>query len=222
MARIPYRIVDTRGSRSFPFGDPHPFLEEGTSSADVVVVIGTDPDPVMTTVGAASVVLVELGTECLGVHTGEGAGQEGSNILGFARYRVGDDPPSNLVELVHQPQTEPEARATAKALFEQAGFQVAECRDSAGRILDRLIRPYWNAALTALDEGLATAEDMDTTVKLGLGYPAGPIELLERSGLHHHHDVTAALFETYGTRHYAPARRAVVAKARARKADADG
>ena len=53
-------------------------------------------------------------------------------------------------------------------------------------------------ALRQLDEGLATAVDMDTTLKLGLGYPQGPIELLERSGLHHHYDVTEALFEATG------------------------
>ena len=49
---------------------------------------------------------VELTTECLGVHTGEDAGQEGSNMLGFARYRNGDDPPSNLIELVRQPNSD--------------------------------------------------------------------------------------------------------------------
>ena len=95
-----------------------------------------------------------------------------------------------------------------------AGFQVSVCADFAGRILDRLIRPYYNEALAKLDEGLASASDMDLTVKLGLGYPEGPIELLERTGLHHHHDVTKALFEVYGTKHYAPARRAKVAKQR--------
>ena len=72
-----------------------------------------------------------------------------------------------------------------------------------------------NVMVRAADGLLSlTATDMDLTVKLGLGYPEGPIELLERTGLHHHHDVSKALFEVYGTRHYAPARRAVVAKRR--------
>ena len=105
----------------------------------------------------------------------------------------------------------------ARSILEAAGLQVAVCADFAGRILDRLIRPFYNEALTRLDEGLATAADMDLTVKLGLGYPEGPIELLERTGLQHHHDVTKALFEVYGTRHYAPARRSVVAKRRAER-----
>ena len=55
--------------------------------------------------------------------------------------------------------------------------------------------PTYNAALRRLDEGLATADDMDTTLKLGLGYPEGPIALLERTGLAAHFDVTQALYE---------------------------
>ena len=45
--------------------------------------------------GSKAAVLVELGTECLGVHTGEASGEEGSNVLGFARYRNGSDAPSH-------------------------------------------------------------------------------------------------------------------------------
>ena len=159
-------------------------------------------------------VLVELGMECLGVHTGEYAGLEGTNALGFARYRNGEQSPSNLVELVRQPTTDDGAIAAAIAMFEAAGFEVAVSTDQAGRIIDRLVRPKYNAALTFLDEGLATAGDMDLTCRLGLGYSNGPIERLEQGGLAHHFDVTKALFEVYGTPAYAPGRRATVAKQR--------
>ena len=149
--------------------------------------------------------------------TGESRGREGSNVLGFARYRLGDADPTNLIELVRQPQTKRDALAAAKALFEQAGFVVAVCGDFPGRIVDRLIRPYFNAALRRLDEGLASADDMDATLRLGLGYPEGPISLLERTGLAYHFDVTQALYEQLGDVAYAPARRARVAKLREMK-----
>ena len=203
-----YRIVQTGESRSFPTGDP--FLAGGASDGEIVVHLGSP----LVRDDAKAAILVELGTECLGVHTGEQGGDEGSNVLGFARYRNGSDPPSKLVELVRQPRTRPEAIAAAKAVFEAAGLTVVVCADQAGRIIDRLVRPKYNAALRFLDEGLATAKDMDTTCRLGLGYADGPIERVERGGLGFHHDVTRALFETYGTPGYAPARRAVVAKAR--------
>lgn len=205
-----YAVLQGGASRSFPDGDPFLAGAARPEAAEVVLHLGTRPVPDAT----RKAVLVELGTECLGVHTGEESGEEGSNVLGFARYRNGDDPPSRLVELVRQSRTLDGAIAAARAVFEGAGLTVVVCADQAGRIVDRLVRPKYNAALRLLDEGLATAADMDTTCRLGLGYRDGPIERVVRGGLAYHHDVTRALFETYGTPGYAPARRAVVAAAR--------
>jgi 3-hydroxybutyryl-CoA dehydrogenase len=55
---------------------------------------------------------------------------------------------------------------------------------------------------------------MDATLRLGLGYPEGPIALLQRTGLAAHFDVAQALYEALGDAAYAPARRARVAKQR--------
>jgi 3-hydroxybutyryl-CoA dehydrogenase len=208
-------LIDTGASRSFP--GPHKLLEGAAGDGNVVLVIGRNVGAGLAQVAGRdgrTAILLELGTECLGVHTGEARGDEGSNVLGFARYRLGHAEPTNLIELVRQPRTRPEALAAAKTLFEAAGFAVAVCRDFPGRIVDRLIRPYLNAALRRLDEGLASADDMDTTLRLGLGYPEGPISLLERTGLAQHFDITQALYEQLGDPAYAPARRARVAKLR--------
>ena len=215
-------LIDTGASRSFPA--PHKLLDAARGDDGIAVLVGADAGaalPRVTAPEAKRAILIELGTECLGVHTGERSGHEGSNVVGFARFRLGDDPPSDLVELVRQPRTTQAAIDAAKALFTAAGLQVALCSDFAGRIIDRLVRPYYNAALNRLDEGLATAEHLDLTLRLGLGYPEGPIALLERSGLAHHFDVTAALFEAYGDKAFAPARRARVAKERQHR-DAKG
>ena len=205
-----YQIVSHGESRSFPQGDP--FLDRASEHGEVIVHCGA-PRGVSTATDAAAV-LIELGNECLGVHTGEEAGREGSHVLGFARYRNGDDPPSPLVELVTQPASDPAAVAAACAVFEAAGLEVSVCADQAGRIIDRLARPKYNAALRFLDEGLASAEAMDLTCRLGLSYPDGPIERVERGGLAYHYAVTHALFEVTGAPGYAPARRAVVAAQR--------
>jgi 3-hydroxybutyryl-CoA dehydrogenase len=209
-----YSIQHTGASRSFP--DDHRFLQNASPDGDVVVILGRDPARALWKMEEKprTAILVELGTECLGVYTGESRGSEGSNVLGFARFRLGDAPPTNLVELVKQPNTDPAALAAAKQVLEAAGLAVAVCNDFPGRIVDRLLRPYLNAALRRLDEGLATADDMDTTLRLGLGYPEGPIALLERTGLAAHFDVTQALHEALGDPAYAPARRARVAHAR--------
>ncbi len=210
-----HSIVDTGNSRSFPAS--HKLLESAVPEGDSIVVIGSRPADGFAQIvnrETRTAILLELGLECLGVHTGEPSASESSNVLGFARYRLGSADPTNLIELVRQPQTRPDALAAAKALFERAGLVVAVCGDFPGRIVDRLIRPYFNAALRRLDEGLASADDMDTTLRLGLGYPEGPISLLERTGLAQHFDVTQALYEQLGDAAYAPARRARVAKLR--------
>lgn len=199
------------------FADDHRLLTGAAKEGDVVLLVGSDAGQALRTLAGKErrlAVIIELGTECLGVHTGESRAAEGSNVLGFARYRQGDGPPTDLVELVRQPRTSDAAVTAARAVFEGAGLKVAVCGDFAGRIVDRLVRPYYNAALRRLDEGLASADDLDTTLKLGLGYPRGPIDLLEATGLHHHFDVTQALYEAYGDAAYAPARRARVAKQR--------
>ncbi|MEO8717729.1 MAG: 3-hydroxyacyl-CoA dehydrogenase family protein [Burkholderiales bacterium] len=210
-----YALIDTGDSRSFPA--THALTQGAATDGEVIVVIGAEVKRGLARVkdrDARTAVLLELGTECLGVYTGEARGTEGSNLLGFARFRLGAGAPSNLVELVRQPNTAPAALAAAKKLFEDAGLTVAVCKDFPGRIVDRLIRPYLNAALRRLDEGLASADDMDTTLKLGLGYPEGPIALLERTGLAAHFDVSQALYRALGDPAYAPARRAQIAKQR--------
>lgn len=205
-----YAIIKQGDSRSFPDGDP--FLADAGErhDADVLLYLGVahEDDP------HKAAILVELSRECLGAHTGERMGDEGSNVVGFARYRNGADPPSNLVELVRQPLTPDSTIAAARTLFETAGLQVAVCSDQAGRIIDRLVRPKYNAALRLLDEGLASQKDIDLTCRLGLGYPEGPIERVVRGGLAEHYMISKALFETYGTPGFAPARRSVVTAAR--------
>jgi 3-hydroxyacyl-CoA dehydrogenase-like protein len=199
-----YVVIGAGVSRSFPDGDA--FLSKATTAkdADVLIYAGAPfvADP------AKIAILVELGDESLAEHVGEGGLP---NVLGFARYRNGDDAPSPLIELVRQPASGDAAIQAAKTVFEGAGFQVVLSSDQIGRIINRLVLPKYNAALRFLDEGLATQADMDLTCKLGLNYPDGPIERVIRGGLANHYSRTKALFEAFGTSCYAPPRQAIVA-----------
>jgi 3-hydroxybutyryl-CoA dehydrogenase len=206
-----YCIRQVGESRSFPPGDDQ-FALGASEGADVVVYLGAFRTPGSHESDESKrAILLELDMECLGVHTGEHAGEEGGNVVGFARYRNGDDAPSQLIELVVQPATSAAAIEAAREVFETAGYTVVTSADQSGRIVDRLVRPKYNAALRFLDEGLASAKDMDLTCRLGLGYADGPIERVERGDLARHYEITRALFETYGIAGFAPARRATVA-----------
>ena len=201
-----YVIHNAGPSRSFPEGDAFLRNQSEAAAAEIVIYSGAcfTPDP-----GKAAI-LIELGHECLGEHISE-QDPTHANVLGFARYRNGGDPPSKLVELVRHSNGSETAVAAARQLFIDAGLEVVVCSDQAGRIINRLAVPKYNAALRFLDEGLASQADMDLTCKLGLGYPDGPIERVTRGGLADHYRISKALFEAYGTPAYAPPRRAKVA-----------
>jgi 3-hydroxybutyryl-CoA dehydrogenase len=227
--KMTYRIIRAGESRSFQEG--HAFVAAAHDDADARVYIGAGAGAAFSKASQGGwrasempFVVIELGHECLADHTGDSAradleGGAVSNVFGFARFRLGNAAPSNLVELVKPAVSDPDALEQAKSAFEAAGFAVAVCGDFPGRIVDRLVRPYYNAALRRLDEKLASSTDMDMTLRLGLGYPEGPIALLERTGLEHHYEVTQALYEALGDSAYAPARRAQVAHRRAQETE---
>jgi len=207
-----YQVECNGESRSFPTS--HPFLEASASNGEVLVLAGQWPvDAALPQAADRTAIVVELGLECLAVYVSGSPAP--SNLLGFCRWRVGTSEPSDLVELVTLPETEPSAVLAARTMFEQAGFTVSRCEDRAGRIVDRLIRPQFNLALNAVDDGLATPDDLDTALKLGLGYRRGLLRLVEEGGLADHHRVTAHLFAAYGQAAYVSPRSAAAAAHRA-------
>lgn len=200
-------LINGPGSTSFYPGEPFSGALVAVDEAEVVITLGDatyrNPDK--------KAVVVEIGNRFLADAIGLQASDDNANVLGFSRYCNGSDAPSQLVEIVRAGWTTDGAAEAARAAFEAAGFTVAVCTDQPGRIIDRLVRPKYNAALRFLDEGLATQADMDLTCRMGLGYPDGPLERVMRGGLAYHHDVTRALFEATGAAGYAPPRAAIVA-----------
>src|SRR3546814_12603329 len=127
------RIVPAGESRSFP--ETHSLLDGALDKGDVLILIGEKAGEAYASAAdkaSYKAILIELGTECLGVHTDEGRGQEGSNVLGFARFRLGDSAPSNLVEIVRQHRTSSEAIAAAREIFESSGLTPSACGDFPG------------------------------------------------------------------------------------------
>jgi 3-hydroxybutyryl-CoA dehydrogenase len=88
-----------------------------------------------------------------------------------------------LVEVVRAIDTADEALDAAVDLCRRAGRQTVVCADRAGRIVDALLFPYLNDAVKMLAAGYASADDIDTAMTSGCGYPAGPFEMLEAIGL---------------------------------------
>ncbi len=73
--------------------------------------------------------------------------------------------------------------AEARAFGEACGKTPVACVDTPGFVVNRLLVPYMTSALEMLERGDATAADIDTAMKLGCGFPMGPIELTDYVGL---------------------------------------
>jgi 3-hydroxybutyryl-CoA dehydrogenase len=96
-----------------------------------------------------------------------------------------------LVEVVTTVRTEPAVVEQCRAFVDAVGKVGVLCGDRAGFIVNTLLFPYLNDAVKMLESHYATAEEIDTAMKLGAAYPMGPFELMDVVGL----DVTLAILE---------------------------
>jgi 3-hydroxybutyryl-CoA dehydrogenase len=100
-------------------------------------------------------------------------------------------PVMKLVEIIRGLATSDETTATIVALSERLGKTVAEAQDYPGFVANRILMPMINEAVFCLMEGVATAESIDTVMKLGMNHPMGPLALADLVGL----DVCLAILE---------------------------
>jgi len=98
-----------------------------------------------------------------------------------------------LVELVRGLQTDDATVAAVEALAKQLGKVPIVVRNSPGFVVNRILCPMINEAIGALQEGLASAEEIDNGMKLGCGHPIGPLALADMIGL----DVMLAVMEVF-------------------------
>ncbi len=92
-------------------------------------------------------------------------------------------PKRKLVELVRGLKTSDETVETVKRFAETIGKTVVEVYESPGFVTTRVILPMLNEAMYALMEGVATAEGIDTAIRLGYNFVQGPLGLADQMGL---------------------------------------
>jgi 3-hydroxybutyryl-CoA dehydrogenase len=92
-------------------------------------------------------------------------------------------PVMQLVELIRGAATSDETYQKTRALAEKMGKTTVVSKDMPGFIVNRILIPMLNEACFALMEGLGTAEDIDTAMKLGTNQPMGPLQLADFIGL---------------------------------------
>ncbi|SUB58048.1 3-hydroxybutyryl-CoA dehydrogenase, 3 -hydroxyacyl-CoA dehydrogenase [Mycolicibacterium smegmatis] len=114
-------------------------------------------------------------------------------------------PLQRTVEVVRALQTGEELVDRLVALVDTLGNKdPIVVKDRPGFLLNALLLPYLNDVISEYDDGLATAEDIDLALKLGLGYKSGPLELLDMIGLDVQLHATEAAYAATADPRYAP------------------
>ena len=113
-------------------------------------------------------------------------------------------PVMQLVEIVRAITTSDETIETLRGFVQKLGKTPVVCKDVAGFIVNRLMVPYLLGAIRVLEQGVATPEEIDTAVKLGLRHPMGPFELLDYTGLDINLHVANVFFDEFKDPNMAP------------------
>jgi 3-hydroxybutyryl-CoA dehydrogenase len=88
-----------------------------------------------------------------------------------------------LIELIRGEATADETVEAIRGLAAELGKQVIVSEDRPGFIVNRILMPFLAEAMRAYEQGLGTAEDIDTGARVGLNHPMGPLELADFIGL---------------------------------------
>jgi 3-hydroxybutyryl-CoA dehydrogenase len=129
------------------------------------------------------------------------ATERGDRVLGIHFFNP--VPVMPLIEFVRTILTSDETMAIARQFGASLGKTMVTAKDTPGFIVNRLLIPYLLDAVRIFEDGLATREDIDTGIKLGLAHPMGPLTLLDFVGLDTTLFIADAMFEEYKDARYA-------------------
>jgi 3-hydroxybutyryl-CoA dehydrogenase len=109
-----------------------------------------------------------------------------------------------LIELIRGAATADATEAAIRDLAAEMGKQVIVSADRPGFIVNRILMPFLAESMRAYEEGLGTAEDIDTGARVGLNHPMGPLQLADFIGLDVCLEVMRVLHEGFGQEHFRP------------------
>ena len=141
-------------------------------------------------------------TSCLSVTDMAAATNRGDRLLGMHFHNPA--PVMRLLELVRTIMTSDETIETVTKFGETLGKTVAVAPDVGGFIVTRLFTPFLLGAVRMLEEGIATRDEIDTSMKLAVNHPMGPLEVIDFIGLDTELAIDEMLYEETKDPKYAP------------------
>lgn len=109
-----------------------------------------------------------------------------------------------LLEIVRTIATTDETLETCNDFGESLGKTIVVAKDTPGFIVNRLAIPFTLHAIRMLEAGVATREDIDVAVNLGLNHPMGPLKLADFLGLDTLYYIASSMYEEFKESQYAP------------------
>jgi 3-hydroxybutyryl-CoA dehydrogenase len=125
--------------------------------------------------------ILATNTSCLSIIDMAMVTKRADKVLGIHFFNP--VPVMKLVEVVKTIASSPETLAAGKQFGEKCGKKAVIAQDSPGFIVNRLVIPFILHAVRMMDSGIATKEDIDAGVNLGLNHPMGPLTLADLIGL---------------------------------------
>ena len=173
-------------------------IEAATENLDLKLKILRQVDAL-----AGPETLIATNTSSISITTLAGAMARPTDFIGVHFFNP--VPLMALVELVRGLQTSTATVDAAIAFAKRLTKTPIVVKDSPGFVVNRILCPMLNEAVFALQEGLATAEDIDNGMKLGCSHPIGPLALADMVGLDVLLAVMNVFYTDFGDSKYRPA-----------------
>ena len=189
------RIKGTTNTKDF--GDCDLVIEAVVENLDLKKKIFAELDKI-----CPKDAILATNTSCLSVIDVAKATTRPEKVLGMHFFNPA--PLMRLLELVKTIATSDETLEVGKEFGESVGKTTIVAPDTPGFIVNRLLIPFMNGAFRMLEAGLATKEDIDTGIRLGLGHPMGPLTLADLTGMDTNLYIANAIYEELKDLAYAP------------------
>jgi 3-hydroxybutyryl-CoA dehydrogenase len=181
---------------------------EGASNADLVVEAATENREIklklfkqLDEVCKPGVILAS-NTSSISITEIAAATKNPGNVIGM--HFMNPVPVMKLVEVIRGYATTDEVTDTIMALSRQLGKDPVEVNDYPGFVANRILMPMINEAVYTLFEGVASVNEIDTVLKLGMAHPMGPLQLADFIGLDVCLAILKVLYNGFGNPKYAP------------------
>jgi 3-hydroxybutyryl-CoA dehydrogenase len=180
------RIKGTTNTKDF--ADCDLVIEAAIENLDLKKKIFAELDGIL-----AKDAILATNTSCLSIIDMAIVTKRPDKVVGLHFFNPA--PVMKLLEIVRTIATSDETMAASKALGEKLGKTTVVAKDAPGFIVNRLWIPFMLHSIKLYEEGIASREDIDNAIQLGLNYPMGPLTLSDMVGIDVVKFVSDALYE---------------------------